>query len=157
MSRKSGQPIVDEEDDGFTSTKWVPASQRSSKPVQEMNKQELETEAVSRNSEVTDATLNLRRLTEQTKDVAGQTLVTLNEQGEQIRRIHEKAVNLDQELEKVRGAGHKLIPSVPLCHLVNCMASAQRFPKFVVKCASDRIVSNGEPACIAYSSAAADG
>ncbi|GJP29833.1 hypothetical protein CLOM_g19926 [Closterium sp. NIES-68] len=101
--RNTGQPVVeDDEDDWGSNAKWVPPSQRAATGGGggEQTLKDLEDEALQKNSELTDATLNLRRITEQTKGVAGQTLVTLKEQGDQIQRIHENAVTLDQEMEK---------------------------------------------------------
>jgi len=71
---------------------------------------------LQKNKGLTDATLNLKKMTEQTKGVAGQTLVTLKEQGEQIHRIHHKAVQVDQELEKVRRSLFREASRF-LCHL----------------------------------------
>lgn len=98
--RGSRGPVFEDDDDdeGFGSgAKWVPPSQRAN-----ATKRELEDEMLQKNDELTDATLGLKRLTEQTKGVAGQTLVTLQQQGEQIDRIHHKTVQTEQELQKVR-------------------------------------------------------
>lgn len=92
----------DDDDEGFSSSKWVP---RSDNPLHQQEMRELEETALAKNKELTDATLNLRKIAEDTKGVAGQTLVTLKEQGDQIVRIHEKTVKMDQELEK----GEKLL------------------------------------------------
>ncbi|CAI5968577.1 unnamed protein product [Closterium sp. NIES-65] len=101
--RNTGKPVIEDDDDDWGSNaKWVPPSQRAASGGGggEQTLKDLEDEALQKNSELTDATLNLRRITEQTKGVAGQTLVTLKEQGDQIARIHENAVTLDQEMEK---------------------------------------------------------
>lgn len=102
-NRRPSNPVVDEDDEGWGGgAKWVPPSQRAAGGSEggQQTMKELESEALQKNSALTDATLNLRRITENTKGVAAQTLVTLNEQGEQINRIHEKAVMMDQEMEK---------------------------------------------------------
>ncbi|GJP29525.1 hypothetical protein CLOM_g17044 [Closterium sp. NIES-68] len=62
--------------------------------------QDLEAEALEKSHVLTSATEGLLRITETTKSVAGKTLEVLKDQGEQIQGIHEKALVVDQEMEK---------------------------------------------------------
>ena len=63
---------------------------------------ELQQLAVDRSKEVTSGLHRVLKIAEDTKGIGAQTLVTLKEQGEQIVRTHEKVVQVDQELAKVR-------------------------------------------------------
>ena len=63
---------------------------------------ELQQLAVDKSKEVTSGLHRVLKIAEDTKGIGAQTLVTLKEQGEQIARAHEKVVQVDQELAKVR-------------------------------------------------------
>ncbi|XP_015689080.1 SNAP25 homologous protein SNAP33-like [Oryza brachyantha] len=62
--------------------------------------QELENYAAYKAEETTDALAGCLRIAENIKEDAANTLVTLNKQGQQISRTHEKAVDIDQDLTK---------------------------------------------------------
>jgi len=70
--------------------------------------QDLENHALDKSRETTSAIVNLVKVAEDTRGVAGSTLETLHDQGAQIQRTHEKAVHLDQHLER----GEKLLNSL---------------------------------------------
>jgi hypothetical protein len=70
--------------------------------------QDLENHALDKSRETTSAIVNLVKVAEDTRGVAGSTLETLHDQGAQIQRTHEKAVLLDQHLER----GEKLLNSL---------------------------------------------
>jgi hypothetical protein len=70
--------------------------------------QDLENHALDKSRETTSAIVNLVKVAEDTRGVAGSTLETLHDQGTQIQRTHEKAVHLDQHLER----GEKLLNSL---------------------------------------------
>lgn len=97
--QNSGLYSEDDEESGFRS-KWVPRSQRPNRTAEE-----LQGEMLGRNDQLTEDILRMKQITEQTKGVAGETLATLHQQGEQINRIHRKTVETEQELRK----GEKLL------------------------------------------------
>ncbi|CAM6072988.1 unnamed protein product [Sphagnum tenellum] len=70
--------------------------------------QDLENHALDKSRETTSAIVNLVKVAEDTRGVAGSTLETLHDQGTQIQHTHEKAVHLDQHLER----GEKLLNSL---------------------------------------------
>lgn len=82
----------------------------SDNPLRKAELEELHAVALQQSQAVTESLRNVRKITEDTKAVASQTLVTLKEQGEQISRTHEKAVHLDQELAKGEYMLNKLGP-----------------------------------------------
>lgn len=63
---------------------------------------DLEKHAVKKSQETTSTLKNCLRVAEDTMGVGAQTLISLHEQGVQIERTHEKAVDLDQHLSRVR-------------------------------------------------------
>jgi synaptosomal-associated protein 25 len=62
---------------------------------------DLEKHAVNKSQETTSTLKNCLRVAEDTMGVGAQTLISLHEQGVQIERTHEKAVDLDQHLSRV--------------------------------------------------------
>jgi synaptosomal-associated protein 25 len=68
--------------------------------------EELENYAAYKAEETTDTLNGCLRIAENIKQDATNTMITLNKQGDQIGRTHEKAVELDQDLAKV----HMLLP-----------------------------------------------
>ncbi|KAL5213407.1 hypothetical protein ABZP36_024254 [Zizania latifolia] len=73
---------------------------RDSGGLENQSVQELENYAAYRAEETTDALSGCLRIAENIKEDAANTLVTLNKQGQQISRTHEKAVDIDQDLTK---------------------------------------------------------
>lgn len=69
---------------------------------------DLEKHAVQKSQETTSTLKNCLRVAEDTMGVGAQTLISLHEQGVQIERTHEKAVDLDQHLSR----GEKLLGSL---------------------------------------------
>lgn len=69
---------------------------------------DLERHAVKKSQETTSTLKNCLRVAEDTMGVGAQTLISLHEQGVQIERTHEKAVDLDQHLSR----GEKLLGSL---------------------------------------------
>ncbi|KAG0612339.1 hypothetical protein M758_6G019600 [Ceratodon purpureus] len=69
---------------------------------------DLEKHAVSKSQETTSTLKNCLRVAEDTMGVGAQTLISLHEQGVQIERTHERAVDLDQHLSR----GEKLLGSL---------------------------------------------
>jgi synaptosomal-associated protein 25 len=69
---------------------------------------DLEKHAVNKSQETTSTLKNCLRVADDTMGVGAQTLVSLHEQGVQIERTHEKAVDLDQHLSR----GEKLLGSL---------------------------------------------
>eukprot|EP00897_Mesotaenium_endlicherianum_P006243 jgi/Mesen1/5647/ME000286S04859 len=82
----------------------------SDNPLRRAELQELREIALQKSVDVTQSIRNVRKITEDTKAVASQTLVTLKEQGEQINRTHEKAVTMERELAKGEYLLNKLGP-----------------------------------------------
>ena len=74
-------------------------------PLRQNEQLELEQQAVTKSKEVTGNLRNVLRIAEDTKQIGSTTLVTLKDQGEQIARTHEKVVQIDQELAKVKRRG----------------------------------------------------
>ncbi|KAL3679917.1 hypothetical protein R1sor_022873 [Riccia sorocarpa] len=70
--------------------------------------EELEQYAINRSQDTTSSIKNALRIAEDTVGVATKTMETLNEQGQQIRRVHGTAVTVEQEL----GRGEKLLGSL---------------------------------------------
>jgi hypothetical protein len=75
---------------------------RDSGGLENQSVQELENYAAYKAEETTDALSGCLRIAEDIKQDASDTLITLHKQGEQISRTHEKAVEIDQDLTKVR-------------------------------------------------------
>ncbi|KAJ7530528.1 hypothetical protein O6H91_14G007400 [Diphasiastrum complanatum] len=80
----------------------------SSSGLEGQSVQELESYAVHKSEETTSTIYNCLRIAEDTKEVAVKTTLQLHEQGEQIRRTHETAVEVDLELSR----GEKLLGSL---------------------------------------------
>lgn len=74
-------------------------------PLRRAEQKELEQLVVKKSKEVTSDLRRALKVSEDTKNIGAQTLVTLHEQGEQLVRAHEKVVQMDQELSK----GEKLL------------------------------------------------
>ncbi|KAL2613164.1 hypothetical protein R1flu_024856 [Riccia fluitans] len=70
--------------------------------------EELEQYAIKGSQDTTSSIKNCLRIAEDTVGVASKTMETLHDQGEQIRRTHETAVTVEQEL----GRGEKLLGSL---------------------------------------------
>jgi synaptosomal-associated protein 25 len=70
--------------------------------------QDLERHAVKKSQETTSTIKNALRVANDTMGVGVETLVTLHDQGIQIERTHERAVDLDQHLSR----GEKLLGSL---------------------------------------------
>uniref|UniRef100_A0A0E0K0K9 t-SNARE coiled-coil homology domain-containing protein n=1 Tax=Oryza punctata TaxID=4537 RepID=A0A0E0K0K9_ORYPU len=73
---------------------------RDSGGLEQQSVQELENYAAYKAEETTDALGGCLRIAENIREDAANTLVTLNKQGQQISRTHEKAVDIDQDLTK---------------------------------------------------------
>ncbi|KAG8059073.1 hypothetical protein GUJ93_ZPchr0002g25508 [Zizania palustris] len=73
---------------------------RDSGGLENQSVQELENYAAYKAEETTDALGGCLRIAENIREDAENTLVTLNKQGQQISRTHEKAVDIDQDLTK---------------------------------------------------------
>ncbi|KAL5207249.1 hypothetical protein ABZP36_031684 [Zizania latifolia] len=73
---------------------------RDSGGLENQSVQELENYAAYKAEETTDALGGCLRIAENIREDAANTLVTLNKQGQQISRTHEKAVDIDQDLTK---------------------------------------------------------
>ncbi|XP_052144514.1 SNAP25 homologous protein SNAP33-like [Oryza glaberrima] len=73
---------------------------RDSGGLEQQSVQELENYAAYKAEETTDALGGCLRIAENIREDAANTLVTLNKQGQQISRTHEKAVEIDQDLSK---------------------------------------------------------
>lgn len=65
------------------------------------NVEELENYAVYKSEETTKTVDNCLKIVEGIRDDATKTLVTLHQQGEQIRRTHDEAVHIDYDLSRV--------------------------------------------------------
>lgn len=62
---------------------------------------DLEKHAVKKSQETSDTLRNCLRVAEDTMAVGSQTLISLVDQGDQITRTHDKAVDIDQHLSRV--------------------------------------------------------
>lgn len=111
--------------------------------------QDLENHALDKSRETTSAIVNLVKVAEDTRGVAGSTLETLHDQGTQIQRTHEKAVHLDQHLERVnasQGPGFQFLHSPVGFELLSASYMYRDF-SFARRCAqseSDTVVVQGE-------------
>lgn len=111
--------------------------------------QDLENHALDKSRETTSAIVNLVKVAEDTRGVAGSTLETLHDQGAQIQRTHEKAVHLDQHLERVnasQGPGFLFLHSPVGFELLSASYMYRDF-SFARRCAqseSDTVVVQGE-------------
>ncbi|KAL9243274.1 hypothetical protein vseg_017181 [Gypsophila vaccaria] len=81
---------------------------RDSGGVDSQSVEELENYAVYRSEETTKSVNNCLKIAEGIRDDATNTLVMLHQQGEQITRTHEEAVNIDYDLSR----GEKLLGSL---------------------------------------------
>ncbi|CAM0875382.1 unnamed protein product [Alopecurus aequalis] len=73
---------------------------RDSGGLENQSVEELENYAAYKAEETTDTLNGCLRIAENIKQDASNTLITLNKQGDQIGRTHEKAVEIDQDLTK---------------------------------------------------------
>lgn len=76
--------------------------------VDNQSVEELENYAVYKSEETTKTVDNCLKIAEGIRDDATKTLVTLHQQGEQIRKTHDEAVNMDYDLSR----GEKLLGSL---------------------------------------------
>ncbi|XP_021733939.1 SNAP25 homologous protein SNAP33-like [Chenopodium quinoa] len=76
--------------------------------VDNQNVEELENYSVYKSEETTKTVDNCLKIAEGIRDDATKTLVTLHQQGEQIRRTHDEAVHIDYDLSR----GEKLLGSL---------------------------------------------
>ncbi|XP_050225772.1 SNAP25 homologous protein SNAP33 [Mercurialis annua] len=76
--------------------------------VENQSVQELENYAVYKAEETTKAVNGCLKIAEEIRDDANKTLITLHQQGEQIYRTHNKAVEIDHDLSR----GEKLLGSL---------------------------------------------
>jgi len=81
---------------------------RDSGGLDSQTTEELENYAVYRSEETTNTVNNCLKIAEGIREEATNTLVTLHQQGEQITRTHEEAVNIDYDLSR----GEKLLGSL---------------------------------------------
>ncbi|GAB4829066.1 SNAP25 ous protein [Ancistrocladus abbreviatus] len=81
---------------------------RDSGGLENQSLQELENYAVFKAEETTSTVNNCLSIAEDTREDAARTLDTLHQQGEQITRTHQMAVNIDRDLSK----GEKLLSSI---------------------------------------------
>lgn len=115
-SSKPGPIDSDSDDDGLVSKKptksstySVPAGNKKqykdgfkdSGGLENQSVEELENYAAYKAEETTDTLNGCLRIAENIKEDATNTMITLQKQGEQISRTHEKAVEIDQDLSKV--------------------------------------------------------
>lgn len=80
------------------------ARRTSSEPnlnFDDMSVQELEDYAVNQSQETTKTVNNCLKIAEDIRQDGARTLETLHQQGEQIHRTHEMAVDMDRDLSKV--------------------------------------------------------
>lgn len=75
---------------------------RDSGGVENQNVQELESYAVYKPEETTKTVQGCLKVAEEMRSDATTTLVMLNEQGEKLTRTHQKAVDIDRDLSRVR-------------------------------------------------------
>ena len=100
---EGGKKAVHQDDDelfGYSSG----SKARQGEPDEEFVNQavmDLEKHAVAKSQETTSTLKNCLRVAEDTMGVGAQTLIGLHEQGVQIERTHERAVDIDQHLGRV--------------------------------------------------------
>ncbi|CAO2830234.1 unnamed protein product [Amaranthus hypochondriacus] len=91
-----------------TSSEPMLITKEQDENLEDKSMQELETIAVNKAEETTKSVNNCLRIAEDIREDASKTLETLHQQGEQIHRTHQMAVNIDQDLTK----GEKLLNSL---------------------------------------------
>jgi len=109
--RTSSEPILpdlksnkfDDDDDYFG--RGPPSKNKQKKDLETMSVQELESYAVNQAEETTKSVNNCVKIAEDIRQDATRTLDTLHQQGEQIHRTHEMAVDMDRDLSR----GEKLL------------------------------------------------
>ncbi|KAH7443254.1 hypothetical protein KP509_02G027300 [Ceratopteris richardii] len=118
--RKSGNTQRDGLDDGMRNELFGGASaarpsrvryddsQFQKQDLEYKSMEELEGYALQKSEETTSTVQNCLRVAEEMKADATTTLLTLHEQGEQIRKIHESTLDIDQSLTR----GEKLLGSL---------------------------------------------
>ncbi|KAL2923612.1 putative SNAP25 homologous protein SNAP30 [Bienertia sinuspersici] len=106
--KNAASPAHSDADSGLrsrrTSSEPIPATE----DLENRSTQELETYAVNKAEETTKSVNNCLKIAEDIREDASNTLETLHQQGEQIHRTHQMAVNIDQDLSK----GEKLLNSL---------------------------------------------
>ncbi|KAF7024955.1 hypothetical protein CFC21_037213 [Triticum aestivum] len=117
-AKKPGPVDSDSDDDGLISKKPTKSSTYSvptgnkkqykdgfkdSGGLENQSVEELENYAAYKAEETTDTLNGCLRIAENIKEDAANTMITLQKQGEQISRTHEKAVEIDQDLAKGEG------------------------------------------------------
>lgn len=86
------------------SAEETPARRTASEPklnFDDMSVQELEDYAVNQAEDTTRSVNNCLKIAEDIRKDGAKTLETLHQQGEQIHRTHEMAVEMDRDLSKV--------------------------------------------------------
>ncbi|CAM6105581.1 unnamed protein product [Calypogeia fissa] len=107
-TNQQSKDLFGEPEPGYVSTQNNYFSQQDQRNFSTQSVEELEQYAVKKSQDTTSSIKNAIRIAEDTKGVATTTLETLHDQGEQIRRTHETAVRVDEEL----GRGEKLLGSL---------------------------------------------
>lgn len=107
-TRTSSEPVLikpDFNDDMSAARNKTRNGFRNKEELDMMSQQELEGYAVDRAEDTTKSVNNCLKIAENIREDATRTLDTLHEQGDQIHRTHQKAVDIDQDLSK----GEKLL------------------------------------------------
>jgi hypothetical protein len=93
---------------------------------------DLEKHALKKSQETTSTIKNCVRVAEDTMGIGVQTLITLHDQGIQIERTHEKAVQIDQHLSRVKYTFFLLtILFLPKSFLLCCCRPQEMFSTYV--------------------------
>jgi hypothetical protein len=93
--------LYGEPEPGYVSTQNNYFSQSDQSNFNNQTVEELEQYAVKKSQDTTSSIRNAIRIAKDTEGVASTTLETLHAQGEQIRRTHDTAVRVDEELGRV--------------------------------------------------------
>ncbi|PKA50324.1 SNAP25 likeous protein SNAP33 [Apostasia shenzhenica] len=96
-AKKASNPFDSDSDEEFVSK---PRRIGAASPSENRSIQELESYAVNKAEKTTEKVNDCLKLAENIKDDAARTLVTLHEQGQQINRSHQTAVEIDRDLSK---------------------------------------------------------
>ncbi|KAL2546694.1 putative SNAP25-like proteinous protein SNAP30 [Forsythia ovata] len=113
--RTSSEPILvtpdfksnnfDDDDDDDYFGRGPPSKNKQKKDLETMSVQELEGYAVNQAEDTTKSVNNCVKIAEDIRQDATRTLDVLHQQGEQIHRTHEMAVDMDRDLSR----GEKLL------------------------------------------------
>lgn len=112
--QQQSKELFGEPEPGYISTQHTYFSQSDQGRFQSQTVEELEQYAVTKSQDTTSSIKNAIRIAEDTKSIATTTLETLHTQGDQIRRTHETAVRVDEELGRVSRFPKQLL--TPLDH-----------------------------------------